>query len=119
MITTSSRRPRRPSNVAFSEMQPARVTLPARKLPFQPSPGDLDRHPTAELDACRHRPQPCCNLLATARIDNGRADHEEAEMAKIINCECGYVARGDTDDEVVADLEAHMRRDHPELAGKY
>ena len=40
-------------------------------------------------------------------------------MAKIINCECGYVARGNTDDEVLADLEAHMRRDHPELVGKY
>ena len=39
-------------------------------------------------------------------------------MAKIINCECGYVARGETDDEVLADLESHMRRHHPEIVGK-
>ena len=39
-------------------------------------------------------------------------------MAKIINCECGYVARGETDDEVLADLESHMRQNHPEMAGK-
>jgi predicted small metal-binding protein len=39
-------------------------------------------------------------------------------MAKIINCECGYVARGETDDEVLADLVAHMRQNHPEIVGK-
>jgi predicted small metal-binding protein len=39
-------------------------------------------------------------------------------MAKIINCECGYVARGDTDDEVLADLVSHMRQNHPEIVGK-
>jgi predicted small metal-binding protein len=39
-------------------------------------------------------------------------------MAKIANCECGYVARGETNDEVVADLESHIRRNHPEMAGK-
>jgi hypothetical protein len=38
-------------------------------------------------------------------------------MARIINCECGYVARGD--DAVIADLEAHSARDHPELVGRY
>ena len=46
-------------------------------------------------------------------------DREEAVMAKIGNCECGYVARGETDDEVLADLDAHIRRDHPEMVGKY
>ena len=40
-------------------------------------------------------------------------------MGKIINCECGYVARGDDDEAALADLEAHIRRDHPEMAGKY
>jgi len=39
-------------------------------------------------------------------------------MAKIANCECGYVARGETDDEVLDDLEAHVRRNHPEMVGK-
>jgi predicted small metal-binding protein len=40
-------------------------------------------------------------------------------MAKIANCECGYVARGNDDEEVLADLDAHIRRDHPEMVGKY
>jgi predicted small metal-binding protein len=39
-------------------------------------------------------------------------------MAKVINCECGYVARGETDDELVADAEQHIRSVHPDLVGK-
>ena len=36
-------------------------------------------------------------------------------MARIIRCECGYVARGDSDDDVVAAIRAHMAADHPAL----
>jgi predicted small metal-binding protein len=36
-------------------------------------------------------------------------------MAKQINCECGYVARGETESEVIARIRDHMRSDHPEL----
>jgi predicted small metal-binding protein len=36
-------------------------------------------------------------------------------MAKVIRCECGYVARGDGDDEVVDAIRAHMATDHPAL----
>ena len=39
-------------------------------------------------------------------------------MAKIANCECGYIARGETDDEVLDDLESHIRQNHPEMVGK-
>ena len=39
-------------------------------------------------------------------------------MAKIINCECGYVARAGSDDAVVTLIEDHMRTDHPDLVGK-
>ncbi len=39
-------------------------------------------------------------------------------MAKLINCECGYVVRGETDDELIAAAEEHINRDHPELVGK-
>jgi predicted small metal-binding protein len=39
-------------------------------------------------------------------------------MAKQINCECGYVARGDTEDDVIAQIRDHMRSDHPELLEK-
>lgn len=39
-------------------------------------------------------------------------------MAKLIRCECGYIARGDDDEQVVSSIEAHMRSDHPAvLAG--
>lgn len=39
-------------------------------------------------------------------------------MAKLINCECGQVVRGETDEELVAAAEEHVNRDHPELVGK-
>jgi predicted small metal-binding protein len=39
-------------------------------------------------------------------------------MAKQITCECGYVVRGATDDEVVSGAREHMRQDHPELFDK-
>lgn len=39
-------------------------------------------------------------------------------MAKVINCECGEVVRGETDDELLANAEAHVNRDHPDLVGK-
>jgi predicted small metal-binding protein len=30
-------------------------------------------------------------------------------MAKIMQCDCGYVVRGDTDDELVANVQRHAR----------
>lgn len=38
-------------------------------------------------------------------------------MPKVINCECGYLVRGETDDEVVARAEEHLRQNHPDLLG--
>jgi predicted small metal-binding protein len=38
-------------------------------------------------------------------------------MAKQIDCPCGETIRGDTDDEVVANAESHMREVHPEMVG--
>ena len=34
---------------------------------------------------------------------------------KLIRCECGYVARGDSDDAVVGMIRGHMATDHPAL----
>ncbi|MBA2615123.1 MAG: DUF1059 domain-containing protein [Actinobacteria bacterium] len=39
-------------------------------------------------------------------------------MAKQINCECGYTVEGANEDELVANAEQHIQRDHPEMAGK-
>jgi predicted small metal-binding protein len=36
-------------------------------------------------------------------------------MARLIRCECGFVARAETDDEVIAEIRGHMRQDHPAL----
>jgi predicted small metal-binding protein len=39
-------------------------------------------------------------------------------MAKQISCECGYVIRAESDEQVVAQAEAHIASDHPDLVGK-
>ncbi len=39
-------------------------------------------------------------------------------MAKVINCDCGYVVRGENDDELWRNAEQHMRDVHPEMLGK-
>jgi predicted small metal-binding protein len=39
-------------------------------------------------------------------------------MAKLVNCECGQVVRGETDDELVRNVEAHVVEHHPDLVGK-
>ena len=39
-------------------------------------------------------------------------------MAKVIKCECGYVARGETDQELLAEADEHIRADHPDLVGR-
>lgn len=36
-------------------------------------------------------------------------------MARLIRCECGFVARGESDDDVIEEIRAHMRSDHPAL----
>jgi predicted small metal-binding protein len=39
-------------------------------------------------------------------------------MAKLINCDCGYVIRGETDELLLEDAHKHMREMHPEMVGK-
>ena len=34
---------------------------------------------------------------------------------KSIQCECGFVARGDSDDQVVGMIRGHIATDHPTL----
>lgn len=38
-------------------------------------------------------------------------------MAKKIDCPCGETVRGDSDDQLVANAEAHMREKHPDMVG--
>ena len=39
-------------------------------------------------------------------------------MGRVINCECGQVIRGDSDDELVAKAQQHVDQNHPDLVGK-
>jgi hypothetical protein len=43
---------------------------------------------------------------------------EASTVGKLINCECGRVVTGDTDEELIASVEEHVNSDHPELVGK-
>jgi predicted small metal-binding protein len=52
--------------------------------------------------------------LAQSRRSSGK----ETTMAKVINCECGYVVRGATDEDLVAGAREHIQRDHPDMVGK-
>jgi predicted small metal-binding protein len=37
-------------------------------------------------------------------------------MTRQVRCECGYIARGDTDEEVILQILEHVETDHPDLA---
>ena len=39
-------------------------------------------------------------------------------MSLLVNCECGRVIRGETQDEIIAKVEEHVAEDHPQLVGK-
>jgi predicted small metal-binding protein len=39
-------------------------------------------------------------------------------MAYVITCDCGYVSRGETEDELVEQTNQHIDDVHPEMAGK-
>jgi predicted small metal-binding protein len=36
-------------------------------------------------------------------------------MAKTVDCPCGETLRGETDDELVTNVEQHVQKDHPEM----
>jgi predicted small metal-binding protein len=58
--------------------------------------------------------------LVELTLQHDRRAHllKEATMPKLINCECGQVVRGETDDELIRNAEQHVERDHPDLVGK-
>ena len=38
-------------------------------------------------------------------------------MAKKVDCPCGETVRGEDDDELVSNVETHVRDRHPEMVG--
>jgi predicted small metal-binding protein len=43
---------------------------------------------------------------------------KETTMAKVINCDCGFVVPGDSDEQLLAAADAHIRDAHPDMVGK-
>ena len=39
-------------------------------------------------------------------------------MAKTIHCPCGADVTGESDDELVSNVEAHVQEKHPDMVGK-
>jgi predicted small metal-binding protein len=39
-------------------------------------------------------------------------------MAWMITCECGQVARAETDEELITAVERHVQEQHPEMVGR-
>ncbi len=39
-------------------------------------------------------------------------------MTKVVHCECGTDVRGESEDELVRNVEHHVHERHPELEGK-
>jgi predicted small metal-binding protein len=38
-------------------------------------------------------------------------------MARRVDCPCGATVRGDSDDELVANVEQHVQEKHPDMVG--
>jgi predicted small metal-binding protein len=105
------------------EEREEKPTLAARQLSLELATADRDGEPAAELHS--RLVQADANIVPTRRGYNARERGTtqpylttEVRMAKQIKCECGFVVRGESDDDVVAGIEAHIASDHPELAGK-
>jgi predicted small metal-binding protein len=48
-------------------------------------------------------------------LEASQVSRRRGVMAKLIRCECGFIARGDSDDQVVRVIRGHMASDHPAL----
>jgi hypothetical protein len=38
---------------------------------------------------------------------------------QVVHCPCGKDISGETDDEIVGNVEEHIAEDHPDLVGQY
>jgi predicted small metal-binding protein len=81
--------------------------------------------PTAELDPRPFWPWPCIGHVAklapkltSDNLADGSGRGRRCAMAYVLSCDCGYVARGETEDELVEETTRHIEEVHPELAGQ-
>jgi predicted small metal-binding protein len=66
----------------------------------------------------RIRPDGTRETVADGLPIDANGLRKRAATAKVIRCECGYVVRGDSDEELVNDAERHIQSDHPDLVGQ-
>jgi len=38
---------------------------------------------------------------------------------KVVHCPCGTDVKGETDDQLVGNVQDHIASDHPDMVGKY
>jgi predicted small metal-binding protein len=43
---------------------------------------------------------------------------QKEQKMKVVHCECGTDVSGESDDELVSNVEAHVSEHHPEMEGK-
>jgi len=96
-------------NDEVGEQQPALASGQARLKPLAVA---LDSKRPADLDAQGvSGRQGHANILAIRWVQSLLG----GPMAKLIRCECGFVARGDSDDQVIGVIRGHLATDHPAL----
>ena len=92
--------------------------LPSGECLLDALSGHLGDEAPAKLDPRAAARQGSSKVTASGGSDNAGVHEEGAVMGKVVNCECGEVVRADSDGELVASVEAHVARNHPDLVGK-
>src|SRR5919106_1575423 len=111
--------PSKRSRAVGREVDEEKTALTAGKGALEPLRAHLDDEAPAELNPrSALRRQGFDKVTATAARDNACVECKEAGMAKVVNCECGQTVQAESDAELVAQVETHVQRDHPELVGK-
>jgi predicted small metal-binding protein len=108
-----------------NEIREQEAALPPGQLSIDPPTGHSGNEPTAELDpgslstlkfighSAKLAPKRTSNNLANATGSRGGE-----QMTYVLNCDCGYIARGETEDELVEETTRHIEEVHPDLAGQ-
>lgn len=97
------------------EVREEAASLPARQLVLDAPAGHSNHEAPAQLNpspfALRLPLGHSAKLPPTPNRDN-------AAMAFVIKCDCGYVSRGETEEELVEETNRHIADVHPGMAGK-
>ena len=70
----------------------------------------LERDLSSEVDAGDRKVLP--GFTRSRQDGPGILPVERNTMQKVINCPCGFIVKGDTDDELVARAQAHAKQVH-------